>query len=109
MDINKAILNFKGADTNEGEKLKELVKEGWDKAGVAADDALFMEAFVYGEQELKRVMNDQPDEKVPDLLDTMIQIELQYLARTGNFPPAQVEPKANEIAGYCRSIAPNKD
>ena len=105
MEIRGIIFDFGGTLDTGGDHWSHVIKEGWEKAGVAANDALFREAYVYGEQELERVEHILPKHDFSDTLDIKIQIELQYLAQTGNFPPAMVETKAKEIAQYCYGVA----
>lgn len=105
MEIKGIIFDYGGTLDTGGDHWSHVIREGWEKAGVAADDALFREAYVYGEQELERTMHILPHHNFGDLLNIKMQIELGYLAQTGNFPPAQVEEKATEIAAYCYSVA----
>lgn len=105
MNIKGIIFDYGGTLDTGGNHWSHVIREGWNKAGVAADEALFREAYVYGEQELERVEHILPHHNFSDLLDIKMQIELQYLAQTGNFPPDQVEEKAKEIAEYCYGVA----
>lgn len=105
MDIKGIIFDYGGTLDTGGDHWSHVIREGWNKAGVAANDALFREAYVYGEQELDRTLHILPHHNFLDLLDIKIQIELQYLAQTGNFPPAMVEEKAAEVARYCYEVA----
>ena len=106
--IKGIIFDFGGTLDTGGEHWSHVISDGWKKAGVAADEALFREAYVYGEQELERTLHILPQHNLSDLLDIKIQLELQYLAQTGHFPPAMVEEKAKEIAAYCYSVAKEK-
>ena len=105
MNIKGIIFDYGGTLDTGGDHWSHVIRDGWNKAGVAADDALFREAYVYGEQELERTLHILPHHNFGDLLDIKMQIELQYLAQNGHFPPAQVEEKAKEIAAYCYSVA----
>ena len=105
MEIKGIIFDYGGTLDTGGDHWSHVIRDGWNKAGVVADDALFREAYVYGEQELERTLHILPHHNFGDLLDIKMQIELEYLASTGNFPPAQVEPKAKEIAAYCYEVA----
>ena len=105
MEIKGIIFDYGGTLDTGGDHWSRVIREGWNKAGVAANDALFREAYVYGERELERVEHILPHHDFSDVLDIKMQIELQYLARTGNFPPAMVEEKAKEIADYCYNVA----
>ncbi|MCH5225668.1 MAG: HAD family hydrolase [Muribaculaceae bacterium] len=103
--IKGIIFDYGGTLDTGGDHWSHVIRAGWDHAGVAANDALFREAYVYGERELERVEHILPHHTFADVLDIKMQIELQYLAQTGNFPPAQVESKAKEIAAFCYQVA----
>ena len=103
--IKGIIFDYGGTLDTGGDHWSHVIRDGWNKAGVVADDALFREAYVYAERELERTLHILPHHNFGDLLLIKMQIELGYLAGTGNFPPAQVDEKAKEIAAYCYSVA----
>ena len=103
--IKGIIFDYGGTIDTGGDHWSHVIRDGWNKAGVVADDALFRESYVYGERELERTLHILPHHNFSDLLDIKMQIELGYLASTGNFPPAQVESKAKEISDYCYGVA----
>lgn len=103
--IKGIIFDYGGTLDTGGDHWSHVIRDGWNKAGVAANDALFREAYVYGERELERVEHILPHHDFSDVLYIKMQIELGYLAQTGNFPPGMVDVKAREIADYCYSIA----
>ena len=105
MEVKGIIFDYGGTLDTGGDHWSHIIREGWNHAGVAANDALFREAYVYGEQELERTLHILPHHNFSDLLQIKMQIELQYLAGTGNFPPAMVNEKAKEIADYCYGVA----
>lgn len=105
MDIKGIIFDYGGTLDTGGDHWSHVIRDGWNKAGIVADDALFREAYVYGEQELERTSHILPHHDFGDVLEIKMQLELGYLAQTGNFPPAQVEEKAKEIASYCYEVA----
>lgn len=105
MEIKGIIFDYGGTLDTGGDHWSHVIRDGWNHAGVAANDALFREAYVYGERELERTLHILPHHNFGDLLDIKMQIELQYLAENGHFPPAQVEEKAKEIAAYCYGVA----
>ena len=106
--IKGIIFDYGGTLDTGGDHWSHVIRDGWKKAGVIADDALFREAYVYGEQQLERVEHILPHHNFGDVLDIKMQIELQYLAENGHFPPALVEEKAKEIAAYCYEVAKQK-
>ena len=103
--IKGIIFDYGGTLDTGGDHWSHVIRDGWKQAGVAADDALFREAYVYAERELERVEHILPHHDFGDVLDIKMEIELQYLAQTGYFPPAMVEEKAKEIAQYCYGVA----
>ena len=104
METKGIIFDFGGTLDTNGDHWSRLIHDGWNKAGVAADDALFVEAYIYSEKELERTERILPATSFTDLLTTKIEIELQYLSQTGHFPPEEIEPKAKEIASYCLEV-----
>ena len=106
--IKGIILDYGGTLDTGGDHWSKVIKDGWDKAGIAVDEALFEESYIAGEKELDRVTVILPQHNFSDLLKIKIQLELQYLAQTGNFPPAQIESKAMEVADYCYNVAKEK-
>lgn len=104
-DIKGIIFDYGGTIDTGGDHWSYVIREGWNKAGVAANDALFREAYVYAEQELERTLHILPHHNFGDLLLIKMQIELGYLAGKGAFPPAMVNEKAREIALYCYEVA----
>lgn len=105
MDIKGIIFDYGGTLDTNGDHWSHIIRKGWDEAGIAADDALFREAYVFGEKELERTSLILPKHNFQDLLNIKIQLELQFLAQTGNFPPAQIEDKAALVAAYCYNVA----
>lgn len=103
--IKGIIFDYGGTLDTGGDHWSRVIRDGWNKAGVVANDALFREAYVYGERELERTLHILPHHNFQDLLYIKIQIELGYLASTGNFPSAKVDEKAKEIAEYCYDVA----
>lgn len=103
--IKGIIFDYGGTLDTGGRHWSEVIREGWEKAGVVADNALFWEAYVYAEKELERVRHILPEHDFQDVMNIKLQIELGYLAQNGHFPPAQVASKAEEIASYCHGVA----
>lgn len=103
--IKGIILDYGGTLDTGGIHWSHIIRDGWNKAGVLTNDALFQEAYVYAEQELERTLHILPHHNFLDLLNIKIQIELQYLTQTGNFSPSEIDSKSKEIAAYCYSVA----
>ena len=105
MNIKGIIFDYGGTLDTGGDHWSRVIRQGWAKAGVVADDALFREAYVYAERELDRTSHILPHHDFSDLLKIKMRIELGYLASTGHFPPAMVDTKADEVAAYCYEVA----
>lgn len=108
MNENKDKLLSEEKEIKDNEKLSRIIRDGWNKAGVAVDDALFHEAFIYGEESMKKALEDLPQKDFSDMFEMKIQLELQYLAQQGHFPPEQIQPKAKEIADFCLEVTKNQ-
>lgn len=108
IDVSKIkgiIFDYGGTLDTGGDHWSEVIWDAWQKAGVAVDKAIFREAYVYAERELARTLHILPEHNFHDLLDIKMQIELQYLAGNGHFPPAQVDDYAKRIAAICYDSA----
>lgn len=105
MEIKGIIFDYGGTLDTGGDHWSNVIREGWQKAGVIEDDALFKEAYIFGEQELEKTEHILPHHVFSDVLKIKMRIELGYLASHGHFPPDMVEEKADEIADYCYSVA----
>lgn len=108
IDVSKIkgiIFDYGGTLDTGGDHWSEVIWAAWQKAGVATDKATFRDAYVYAERELARTLHILPQHTFHDLLDIKMQIELQYLAENGHFPPAQVDDYAKRIAEICYASA----
>lgn len=111
LDITKIkgiIFDYGGTLDTGGDHWSEVIWAAWQKAGIATDQARFREAYVYGERELARTRHILPEHDFGDLLLIKMRLELQWLSEQGYFPPAEVEVKAKETAGYCYEAAKAK-
>lgn len=104
-NIKGIIFDYGGTIDTGGDHWSWIIYDAWQQAGVAADLPLFREAYVYAERELARTLHILPHHNFADLLRIKMNIELQWLAQNGHFPPAQVEEKATEIAEICHKSA----
>lgn len=107
MEIKGIILDYGGTIDTPGIHWSTVIRQAWEKAGVASNEALFHEAYVYAEQQLERTQRILPHHDFSDLMLIKAQIQLEFLAENGHFPPAQIEAKAQEIAQYCLEVAKN--
>lgn len=105
MAIKGIIFDYGGTLDTPGIHWKDVLKEAWRNAGVAANDALFLEAYIYAEQELSRTTKILPHNDFSDLMLVKVKLQLEYLAENGHFPPAQIDAKSQEIADYCYNYA----
>lgn len=103
--IKGVIFDYGGTLDTGGDHWSEVIWKAWQQAGVATDKARFREAYVYAERELARTLHILPHHNFHDLLRIKMQIELQQLASTGEFAPAEIEGKAGEIADICYQAA----
>lgn len=100
-DIKGIIFDYGGTIDTAGEHWSHVLRRGWDKAGVAADETHFRDAYVYAERELARTRHILPEHDFSDLLYIKATIELQWLSEQGMFPPQNTEASARAIADYC--------
>lgn len=108
LDISKVkgiIFDYGGTLDTGGDHWSTVIRRAWQKAGIATDEARFREAYVWAERELARTRHILPEHDFHDLLKIKMRLELQWLSENGYFPPAQVEGKADEAAGYCYEAA----
>ncbi len=103
--IKGIIFDYGGTLDTGGDHWSYVIYDAWQKAGIAADQALFREAYVYAERELARTRHILPEHDFNDLLQIKLKIELEWLSEQGHFPPAMVDAKAKEAAAYCYESA----
>lgn len=111
IDVSKIkgiIFDYGGTLDTGGDHWSTVIWAAYQKAGIAVDEAQFREAYVAGERELARTRHILPDHDFSDLLLIKMRLELQWLSENGHFPPADVEEKAKEVAGYCYEAAKSK-
>lgn len=108
IDVSKIkgiIFDYGGTIDSGGDHWSEVIWDAWQKAGVAADKALFREVYVYAERELARTLHILPHHNFHDLLVIKMRIELQRLSELGHFAPAEVEGMAAKVALLCYEAA----
>ncbi|MCH5218245.1 MAG: HAD hydrolase-like protein [Muribaculaceae bacterium] len=103
--VKGLIFDYGGTLDTGGEHWSHVIRRAWQQAGVETDLATFREAYVYAERELARTLHILPHHDFHDLLRIKVNIELQWLADQGEFPPEDVGPKAEEIAAICNAEA----
>lgn len=111
LDIEKIkgiIFDYGGTLDTGGDHWSVVIWEAYQKAGVAVNQPEFREAYVFAERELAKTRHILPEHDFSDLLNIKMRLELQWLSENGHFPPAQVEEKAKEVAGYCYEAAKSK-
>lgn len=103
--VKGIIFDYGGTLDTGGRHWSWVIWDAWQKAGVASTLPVFREAYVYAERELARTRHILPGHDFSNLLEIKINIELQWLARQGEFPVSEVEAKAIEIAHTCNEYA----
>lgn len=106
--IKGVIFDYGGTLDTGGDHWSEVIWTAYQQAGVAVNKAEFREAYVFAERELARTRHILPEHNFGDLLLIKMQLELQWLSEQGLFPPAQVDPKAKEVADICYQSAKAK-
>lgn len=106
--IKGIIFDYGGTLDTGGDHWSVVIWQAYQKAGVDVDEAEFREAYVFAERELAKTRHILPEHDFSDLLNIKMKLELQWLSENGHFPPAQVDDKAKEVAGYCYEAAKNK-
>lgn len=99
------IFDYGGTIDTGGEHWSWVIRRAWQQAGVEVALPTFRDAYVHAERELARTRHILPEHDFHDLLRIKINIELQWLAGQGEFPPQDVEAKAAEIADICNTEA----
>lgn len=108
LDVTKikgVIFDYGGTLDTGGDHWSKVIWSAYQKADIAVDEATFREAYVFAERELARTRHILPEHDFSDLLLIKMRLELQWLSENGHFPPAMVEDKAKEVAGYCYESA----
>lgn len=103
--VKGLIFDYGGTLDTGGEHWSWVIYRAWQKAGVEAALPVFREAYVYAERELARTRHILPEHDFHDMLKIKINIELQWLAQQGEFPPEEVGPAAEKIAAICNDEA----
>lgn len=103
--IKGIIFDYGGTLDSRGDHWSEVIWDAYKKVGVDVTKEQFRVAYVYAERELARTLHILPHHNFFDLLLIKMQIELQNLAESGLFAPADVESKAAGIAKLCYDAA----
>ena len=105
LNIKGVIFDYGGTIDSGGEHWSEVIYRGWKKAGLDVEMSLFREAYVFAERELAKVRHIMPDDDFLSLLQKKMRIELSYLVENSDIKIADIDEKADEIAGYCDDAA----
>lgn len=103
--IKGIIFDYGGTIDTGGDHWSYVIQDAYKEAGVEIDNAQFREAYVYAERELARTRYILPHHNFKDLLNFKINIELQWLAQHGLFPPRNIEPYTEKIVALCYQAA----
>ncbi|MDE7180851.1 MAG: HAD family hydrolase [Muribaculaceae bacterium] len=103
--VKGLIFDYGGTLDTAGDHWSEIIREGWQKAGIATDNPHFRDAYVYAERELARERHILPQHDFHDMLLIKMKIELQWMAQQGLLPPEDIDSKAQIVADYCYASA----
>lgn len=104
-DIQGVIFDYGGTLDSRGVHWSEVIRRGYELAGVRVEKGVFRDAYVYAERLLARCPLIRSEYTFHDLMTVKIYHELKYLCETGALPHAGVEILTQKIAGYCYDSA----
>lgn len=102
--IKGIIFDYGGTLDSRGDHWSEVIRRGYEAAGVLIDHTLFREAYVYAERYLARNPIVGPDDNFHRLMTKKITVELSWLQDHGINNAATAE-NISKIAGYCYDSA----
>lgn len=103
--IKGVIFDYGGTIDTRGDHWSHIIREGWHRAGVEADDETFRACYVEGERALARERIILPGDNFAVLMDKKLVIEFKHLATLGGIAPEDVDGKARVAARYCYEYA----
>ncbi|MBO5054155.1 MAG: HAD family hydrolase [Muribaculaceae bacterium] len=104
-EIKGIIFDYGGTIDTRGDHWSHVIREGWRRAGVEADDETFRVCYVEGERALARERIILPGDNFSALMDKKLVIEFRHLAMMGGIDSDEIEAKARVAAGYCYEYA----
>lgn len=99
------IFDYGGTLDTRGDHWSHIIRQGWDKAGITADEDTFRQCYVEGERALARERIVLPGDNFGELMLKKLTVELDTLARAGGIQSGQVAAKAAIAAQYCYDYA----
>lgn len=109
--IKGIIFDYGGTIDSRADHWSHIIYEGWRKAGLDADVALFREAYVFAERQLAKERIILPGDNFRELLRKKMRVELSWLAENAadRFPNLQdtetLDRVADLIADHCYGYA----
>lgn len=104
-NIKGIILDYGGTLDSRGVHWSEVLRQGYEEAGVDVSYEAFREAYVNGERTLARERYILPQDVFYTVLEKKIRIELDYLAANRLIDDGRLGSLAIEIAHYCDDAA----
>lgn len=104
-DIQGVIFDYGGTLDSRGVHWSEVIRRGYEFAGVRVEKGVFRDAYVYAERLLARRPLILPEYTFRDLMMVKIHHELKYLCENDKLPHTDVEILTQKIAGYCYDSA----
>ena len=104
-DIKGIIFDYGGTLDSRGDHWSEVIRCGYEAAGVEVENELFREAYVHAERALARHPYIRPEHNFADLLRIKMLIEMDWLADRGAVEPELVKVKAYAVARFCHDSA----
>lgn len=105
-ELTKGIIfDYGGTLDSGGDHWSEVIRRGYQTAGLDIPYADFRDAYVYAERELARTHHILPHHDFLDLMRIKIRIEMEWLAEHNLFDPAAIPEASEAVARYCDDSA----
>lgn len=104
-DVKGILLDYGGTIDSRAVHWSEVIRLGYEHAGLQVADGQFREAYVEAERELARKPHIKPHDTFLDLMRKKIGIELAALESTGAIGQGSEKRFSEPIAQYCYRYA----
>lgn len=101
--IHGILFDYGGTLDTNGRHWAYVLRDGYRNAGVTVPEALFREAYVFGERALAREPVIKPEDNFLTLLQKKVHLEFDFLVQCEAICPtvSQREKAEAWVAGYC--------